>query len=414
MVVIGAGECGARAVLALRECGWSGSVTLIGAESAEPYERPPLSKAIMTATDPLPSNTICDAEALRAADVAFIRGVAATEIDRVRHELLLADGSRVQYDRLLLATGATARHLPGPSEIHHLRTYADALALRERLLPGARICVIGGGFIGLELASSAVARGCVVTVIEVAAMLMARVVPAEIATLLADRHAAAGVEIRRGTQVVGIEHAGEIWHLTLSTGERILCDTMVAGIGAVPESTLAEKAGLDIENGIRVDTRLATSDPDIFAAGDCCSFPHPLYDGRRIRLESWRNAQDQGTAAAASMLGDITPFSAVPWFWSDQHDLTLQIAGLPDAAVRELTRHRPDGVAIRFGLGKDGRLLAASAVGPGNSVAKDVRLAELLIANRAAPPAAALADPAVSLKSLLKSNTRPQCAAQSE
>jgi 3-phenylpropionate/trans-cinnamate dioxygenase ferredoxin reductase subunit len=179
-------------------------------------------------------------------------------------------------------------------------------------------------------------------------------------------------------------------------------DTVVAGVGAVPETGLAEKAGLAIDNGVRVDDRLTTSDPDIFAAGDCCSFPHPLYGGHRIRLEAWRNAQDQGRAVARNMLGDERPFAAVPWFWSDQFDLTLQIAGLPDAAAQEVVRDRPDGVTIRFGLGDDGRLLSAAAIGTGNAVAKDIRLAEMLIARRAVPDSATLADPAVPLKSLLR------------
>jgi 3-phenylpropionate/trans-cinnamate dioxygenase ferredoxin reductase subunit len=173
-------------------------------------------------------------------------------------------------------------------------------------------------------------------------------------------------------------------------------------VGAVPETALAEKAGLAVDDGVRVDDRLRTSDPDIFAAGDCCSFPHPLYDGRRIRLEAWRNAHDQAVVAARNLLGTDEPYRAVPWFWSDQYDLTLQVAGLADAAATEVVRRRPDGVELRFGLGPDGRLLSAAAIGPGNAVAKDVRLAELLIAARAVPDPADLTDPAVPLKGLVR------------
>lgn len=226
--------------------------------------------------------------------------------------------------------------------------------------------------------------------------------PTAIATAVADRHRQAGVDLRCGLTVERLTRWDGALLLELAGGELLECDTVVAGVGAVPETALAEKAGLAVENGVRVDDRLTTSDPDIFAAGDCCSFPHPLYDGRRIRLEAWRNAQDQGRAAARNMLGDDQPFAAVPWFWSDQFDLTLQIAGLPDAAAQEVVRERPDGVRIRFGLGDDGRLLSAAAIGAGNAVSKDIRLAEMLIARRAAPDAAALTDPATPLKALLR------------
>jgi 3-phenylpropionate/trans-cinnamate dioxygenase ferredoxin reductase component len=390
IVVVGAGECGARAAITLREQGCD--VTLVGAEV--PYERPPLSKAVLT--------TDAERATIDVPDVDFVPGVTATELDLDDHRLTLSDGRNIGYQRLLLTTGAVARQLPGPDGIHHLRTHHDALALREELTPGARVGVIGGGFIGLELASSAVARGCEVTVIEIAPRLMGRAVPEPIASVMAARHTAAGVDLRCSTGLTRLERTAAGWNLELTTGSALTCDVVVAGIGSVPETALAEKAGLAVDNGVRVDGLFATSDPDVFAAGDCCSFPHPLYDGRRMRLESWRAAKDQGAAAARAMLGGDEPYAAVPWFWSDQHDMSLQIAGLPDAAATETVRSRADGVEIRFGLDTDGRLLAASAVGPGNSVAKDIRLAEMLIARRAAPDPAALADPAVALKTLLR------------
>lgn len=402
MVVVGAGECGARAVLALREHGWTGPVTLVGAEPHAPYERPPLSKAALTADEAPPPATIRDGDALREAGVVFLAGVAATDVDLAAHEVVLADGRRLRYQRLLLATGAVPRRLPEAEGVRYLRTHADALALRARFTPGARIGIVGGGFVGLELASSALARGCTVTVVEIAPRLLARAVPREIAAVLAARHRAAGVDVRCNAMIGALARCGREWTLTLTDGEAIACDTVVAGVGAVPYTALAEKAGLAVENGVRVDATLATSDPDVFAAGDCCSFPHALYDGRRMRLEAWRGAQDLGAAAARAMLGAEEPYAAVPWFWSDQHELTLQITGLPDSATTEVVRARPDGVAIRFGLGTDGRLLAASAVGPGNAVARDIRLAELLIARRAVPGPDALADPAVSLRTLLR------------
>lgn len=407
MVVVGAGECGTRAAFELREAGWTGPITLVGSENVLPYERPPLSKSVLTGPEEACEPTaLCESRALRDAGIEFIAGAAVTGIDRDAHHAVLSDGRRIAYQRLLLATGATARRLPlagiDAGGVRYLRSRADALVLRDRLRPGARIGVIGAGFIGLELAAATAARGCAVTVIEAAPRPLSRAVPTAIATAVADRHRQAGVDLRCGLTVERLTRRDGALLLELAGGELLECDTVVAGVGAVPETALAEKAGLAVENGVRVDDRLTTSDPDIFAAGDCCSFPHPLYDGRRIRLEAWRNAQDQGRAAARNMLGDDQPFAAVPWFWSDQFDLTLQIAGLPDTAAQEVVRERPDGVRIRFGLGTDGRLLSAAAIGAGNAVAKDIRLAEMLIARRAAPDAAALTDPATPLKALLR------------
>jgi 3-phenylpropionate/trans-cinnamate dioxygenase ferredoxin reductase component len=189
--------------------------------------------------------------------------------------------------------------------------------------------------------------------------------------------------------------------VALADGTELAADLLVVGIGAVPVTGLAESAELAIENGIAVDRFLRTSDPDIFAAGDCCSFPLEIYGGRRVRLESWRNAQDQGTLAAKNMLGAEEPVSAVPWFWSDQHNLTLQIAGLAEGADRHIRRDLGNDAFILFHLAPDGRLLAASGIGPGNAVARDIRLAEMLIARHARPDPAALASPDVKLKALL-------------
>jgi 3-phenylpropionate/trans-cinnamate dioxygenase ferredoxin reductase subunit len=182
----------------------------------------------------------------------------------------------------------------------------------------------------------------------------------------------------------------------------INADILIVGIGAIPNTALAEAAGLAIDNGIIVDPHLQTTDPDIFAAGDCCNFPLSVYDGRRVRLESWRSAQEQGALAAANMLGTPTPLSAVPWFWSDQYDLTLLVAGLADGASGTVERRQDDGSVILFHLSDDGRLLAASGLGTGNAVARDIRLAEMLVAAGARPDPATLADPTLKLKSLLR------------
>jgi len=404
MIIVGAGEAGARAALSLREQGWSGPITLIGEEPHAPYERPPLSKAVMTAAaEPAPT-TILDAARAQAHGIELLCGCPAAAIDRSNHRVLLQDGRRLSYRKLLLATGARARRLgiDGAGHLLYLRSFADAVALRARLRAGSHIAIIGGGFIGLEVAASATARGCRVTVIEVAPRCLMRGVPAAIAEAATERHRAAGVDVRTGAALMAIVAAGDGWTVLFADGTRLACDAVVAGVGAVPETSLAEACGLEIENGIRVDARLHTNDPDIFAAGDCCSFPHPLYGDRRIRLEAWRNAQDQGAHAARAMLGAEESYAAVPSFWSDQHDLTLRIAGLPDTGATTVTRELGDGVRLHFHLGADGRLMAASAIGPNSAIAREIRLAEMLIARHARPAARELSDPAVRLKELLR------------
>jgi 3-phenylpropionate/trans-cinnamate dioxygenase ferredoxin reductase subunit len=223
-------------------------------------------------------------------------------------------------------------------------------------------------------------------------------VPALIATVIEARHRAEGVEVICGANIVDVDSKGSI---TLQDGRTIASDLVVAGIGSVPVTDIAAAADLVIDNGIAVDGQLRTSDPVIFAAGDCCSFPHPLYDGKRIRIESWRAAQEQGAHAARAMLGATDDYQSVPWFWSDQYELGLQIAGLSGEASQTVRRDLGDGCFILFHLADTGRLLAASGIGLGNSVARDIRVAEMLIAKRSLPDPAALGDPALKLRSLL-------------
>lgn len=397
MVIIGAGECGTRAALALREAGYAGAVTLIGAEPHMPYERPPLSKDAITAEVSAPK-AIGGSARLAEAGIDFRPSRTALGIDRTARHLHLG-GETLAYERLLLATGARPRPLPGAEgpNVATLRTLDDAARIRQGLGPGRHLVVIGGGFIGLELAASARKLDTQVAVIEALPRLLTRSVPAEIAKVLYQRHIAEGVTFHFGARITGITDD----EVALADGTVLRADLVVVGIGAVPNTELAVAAGLAVDNGIAVDATLATSDPDIFAAGDCCSFPQPLYDDRRVRLESWRSAQEQGTLAARNMLGAAEPVSSVPWFWSDQYDLSLQIAGLAQAAVTHVGRELKDGAFVLFHLGPDGRLLAASGIGAGNAVAKDIRLAEMLIARHAHADPSALADPAVNLKRLL-------------
>lgn len=401
-VIVGAGECGARAAFALRGKGFDGTITLIGNEDHLPYERPPLSKEALVAGDG--PKLVADAERYAAAGIAVLSGRTVIEIDRTARRVLLGDGTAVPYDKLLLATGARPRSLPGTvcgGRIAALRSHDDAARIRAYLVEGSHIAILGGGFIGLELAASARKLGASVTLIEGLPRILSRGVPAEIAAIVASRHAEEGVEVLCAAKVAGIEERpGEV-RLTLEDGRVVAASLLVVGIGAVPNTELAEMAGLAVDNGIAVDGLLRTSDPDILAAGDCTSYPLPLYGDRRVRLESWRNAQEQGQLAAANMLGGGEAHSAVPWFWSDQYDMTLQIAGLADDAATTVRRDLGEGAFILFHLDAAGRLIAASGIGKGNAVARDIRLAEMLIAARRHPDPVALAAPETKLKTLL-------------
>lgn len=400
MVIVGGGKAGARAAVAFRENAWKGPVTLISDEALAPYDRPPLSKAaIMEEAEPQPTYLL-DEGMMASLEVNFLRGSAATAIDRNAKTVALADGRKIPYDRLLIATGAEPRRLsqPGAERALLLRDLADSAKIRSEFIGGKSVAIIGGGFIGLELAASAAKRGCRVTVIEAQPRILMRGVPPDIAARIAARHAEAGVAILTSA---GIAQIGPKTIL-LSDGREVSAHILIAGIGAAPRIKLAEQAGLVIDNGIACNTYLQTSDPHIFAVGDCCSFPHPVFGNERLRLEAWRNASDQAIVAVENMLGGQRPYEAVPWFWTDQYELNLQIAGLPQRGVSIIQRVPKEGALILCHLDGEGRLVGASGIGPGNSIARDIRLLEMLIGKKAAPDPALLADPAFQLKSLLK------------
>ncbi|MBP3962710.1 NAD(P)/FAD-dependent oxidoreductase [Paenibacillus lignilyticus] len=405
MVIIGAGEAGANAAMELRNQGYAGSITLIGKENRTPYERPPLSKSVLLEEEAPAPTFMLDAAKLEELNIQLLSDSHVTSIDRDAHRILLADGRELSYEKLLLATGASPRRLnmegSDTSGALYLRTFSDALAIRSRLHPGKHIVIVGGGFIGLEVAASARERGCDVTLLEVGPRILTRGVPEEIANVVEARHREAGVTFKIGTAISRITNDNGSQIIEMADGTVIRCDALIIGIGAVPEIALAEGCGLAIENGIRADEKLATSDPDIFAAGDCCSFPLALYGGTRVRLESWRNAQDQGIHAAQNMLGADQPYEAIPWFWSDQYDESLQVAGLVDfGSANKIKRESADNVHFFFHLAEDGTLAAASGIGPG--IAKDIRLAEMLIERKAVIDPAVLASASTKLKSLLK------------
>lgn len=399
-VVVGAGEAGARVAHELLAGDWPGTITLVGSEDRPPYERPPLSKAVLLDDDPHPVEPHRDGR-LDDARVDLRLGTEVTSLDLDGRRLRLDDGSDLPFDALVLATGARARRLPHlPADVPTLRTYPEALDLRAALDSATSLLVVGGGLIGLEVAAAARTKGVDVTVVEASPSAMGRAVPGPVASVVVDRHRDEGVDLRLATTVTTIERAEQTrWRATLSDGSELVVDHVLQAVGSEPDVALAQTAGLDVADGIVVDEQMRASAPGVWAVGDCCRGPIGV-TGSHLRLESWRMAHDQAVVAAASILGHDLPAPPVPWFWSDQYDLSLQVSGIAAAAERWVARPEPDGSVVHIGLDASGRVVCAAGAGRA-AVAKDVRMAERLVAAGATPDPAALADPDTRLRSLL-------------
>lgn len=395
-VIVGAGQAGAHAAMAMRAAGMDGRVVLLGTEPHPPYERPPLSKAMLT-DDPVPAPGWFFPPARYAErDIALLTGVAAVGIDLAAARVELSDGQRLPFDRLLLTTGGRARTLavPGGERALTLRTLDDARRLRERLRPGTRLVCIGAGVIGLEVAAAAHARGCAVTVIEAAGAPLGRGFAPEMAAWVAALHRRAGIVLHFGASVATIEPDA----VRCTDGLVVPADVVVAGIGMARNTELAVTAGLAVEDGIMVNEYGRSSAEGVFAAGDVAAFWHPRL-GRRLRLESWRHAQDHGIAVGRAMAGQAAPYDEVPWFWTDQHGHNIQVAGLPAEATTSVLRGATtEGHFCVFHLDAKGRPVAATGV----NAPRDVRAAMALIRAGAAVDPAQLADPAVKLQALAK------------
>lgn len=336
VVIIGGGHAGAEAVAALRQKGWPGHITLISSEKQLPYQRPPLSKGYLNGKVSADALLIKKGPFYERADANLLLGVTVTAIDSGSHTLALDNGQTLAYDKLIYATGTRARLLPVPGSdlpgVHYLRTISDVERIRANLTPGKRLLVIGAGYIGLEVAASAIQLGMNVTALEAQDRVLARVTSPEMSDFFSWLHKGSGLDLRTGCQVTALreDNAGAyIASINDKTwGETELTfDCAVVGIGVLPNTGLAESAGLDCDNGVLVDEFTATSDPDIFAVGDCSNHPNALYN-RRLRLESVPNAADQAKIAAGVICGQAKPYDALPWFWSDQYDVKLQSAGL--------------------------------------------------------------------------------------
>lgn len=395
IAIVGGGQAAAMAAAALRLQGFDGELHLFSDEQHLPYERPPLSKAMLLDDNPQ-LQPILPAGWWREHNVQLHLGVTVQTLGHQTHQLVLADGQSYPWDRLLIATGAAARPLPLLDKLGDrcftLRHAADAERLRDTLLPGKSIVIVGAGTIGLELAASATQRGCQVTVVELAPTVMGRNAPAPVRDYLLARHQQAGVRVLLNS---AIEHAeaGEFLSLTLQNGETLLADAMVYGIGIVANDALAREAGLETANGIIVDSACTTSDPDIFAAGDVAIMRLP--DGSLVRVESWENANNQAQIAVAAMLNQPLPHKTPGWFWTDQYRDNLQFIGEMQGQTW-LCRGNPErGKAIWFQL-RDGAIIGAAALNNG----REVRVLRKLIQSERALSEEALCDEGVALKSL--------------
>lgn len=398
IVVVGAGQAGARAVDTLRAAGFKGLITLIGDEPHLPYERPPLSKECLANEGSAGPSLINPREFYTRHAVTQKLGCRVGRIDPQARTIMLDDGARLPYSKLLLATGSRPRRLPalegGAVPLTYLRTLDDARWLAPRLAPNTRVVVIGGGVIGMEVAASAVIRGCAVTVVEADARLMARCSTSAIADWVAKLHSERGVLIFLGRMIKVTGHDAQGGFALLDDGRRIPADLIVAGVGVLPNTELAEEAGLAVENGIAVDAHCRTSDPHIYAAGDVTN-QFQLHLCRKARLESWANANDQAEAAAHHMLGDQTVRTSIPRFWSDQYDMNIQVAGDIDTADTVL---RGDMNAKQFCLFhlRDGVVVGATSANAG----RDMILARRLIERRTTVNRDTLADTGVNLRTL--------------
>ncbi|MBB5755186.1 NAD(P)/FAD-dependent oxidoreductase [Prosthecomicrobium pneumaticum] len=339
-VIAGGGQAGACAAIAMREAGFAGRIMLVGDEPHLPYERPPLSKeVIVSEAEPAPT-FIGSAERFASLGITLRLGTAVEAIDPKAQRLLLSTGETLAYDRLLLATGGTARRLPVPGAEHALglRTLDEARLIRARLKAARAVVCIGAGVIGLEIAASAGALGCTVTVIEAGQGAMERCLVPEIARFMEAVHRDAGTTLRFGEAVAGIERLGDgRFCVATRSGPAVEADCVIAGIGLERNVALAKSAGLGGEGAIDVDAFGRTSDGAIYAAGDVAAFWHPLFKAR-LRLENWRHAQNHGTAVGRAMAGGTEPYADLPWFWTDQFGINLQVCGFPLRAAETVIR----------------------------------------------------------------------------
>ena len=397
IVIIGAGQAGQVVASTLRAQGFNGTVTLIGDENAAPYQRPPLSKAYLLGDLELDRLMLRPEAHYADNDITLIKGRSVTAIDREAKTVSLGD-EILPYDALALTTGSAARRLPaaigGELEgVYTMRSLADADAIAPEFKEGASVLIVGGGYIGLEAAAVAAKKGLNVTLVEMSDRILQRVASEETSTYFRELHQRHGVDIIEGVGLKTLTGDDRVSGAELTDGRALDVDFVIVGVGIIPGMALAEAAGLEIDNGIKTDLFARTSDPSIFAAGDCASFPH---EGQQMRLESVGNAIDQATIVAKNMLGAETEYVAKPWFWSDQYDVKLQIAGLSTGHDQVAVRKTED--TLSHWYYKEGALIAIDAMNDPRAYMVAKRLIES--GKTAAPEKAA--DPSVDLKVLMR------------
>lgn len=397
IVVVGGGQAGSSLVAKLRNLGFKGRVSLISAEPVPPYQRPPLSKKYLLGEMELQRLYLRPVEFYADQDIDLRLGEAVTALDAA-NRIVTTDKGTLEYDQLALTTGSIPRRLPAHmggdlDGVFTVRDLADADAMAPYFAPGKKALIVGGGYIGLEAAAVAAAKGVSVTLVEMAPRILQRVAAEETSTYFRELHRANGVDIRENTGLDRLTGEGHVNGAVLADGTELAVDFVIVGVGIQPDTALAEAAGLTLDNGIATDALGRTSDPHIWAAGDCASFPH---DGGRIRLESVGNAIDAAENVAQNMLGSENPYQAKPWFWSDQYDVKLQIAGLNTGFDRIVVR-RTDG-ALSHWYYRQNQLIALDAMNDPRAYMVGKRLIE---AGRNADPVA-VADPATELKDLLR------------
>ena len=399
-VIVGAGHAARRTAEALRERDAAARIVMIGAERALPYDRPALSKDALLTDGGEQRAFVRDAAWYDAQRIELRLGTRVDAIERDAQRVRLDDGTTLAYARLVLATGSRVRMFGGEIDAgvtpHYVRTVDDARALRAQLVPGRRVAVLGGGFIGLEVAAAARQLGCDVTVIDPAPRLLQRALPEVVGAYAHRLHDARGVVFQMTTLPRAIRRAPGGAIVETDRGD-VPADLVVVGIGVVPNVELAQAAGLDVDNGIRVDAGCRTVDPAIFAAGEVTMHFNPLL-GRHVRIESWQVAENQPAVAAANLLGADETYAELPWLWSDQYDCNLQMLGLFGSERTIVVRGDPaNGAFTVFGLGDDGRIVAVAAANLG----RDLGASRRLIAAGAVPDPVKLADPAVNLKTFM-------------
>jgi 3-phenylpropionate/trans-cinnamate dioxygenase ferredoxin reductase subunit len=400
VVIVGAGHGAGQVVATLRQKKFDGPITLIGEESWFPYQRPPLSKKFLAGELAEERLYFKPKSFYETADVDVRLGCRVTSVDRSKQTVTMANGDLVGYEHLVLATGSRPRLLETPGSdlagIHYLRGIDDVNSIRDDMASGKRIAIVGAGYIGLEVAAVAAQRGLDVTVIEMEERVMSRVVSPELSIFYQDVHRSHGVELLLSTGVNGFSGNGQVDGVLLDNGETVPVDIVVIGIGIVPNVELAADCGLDVSNGIVVDDHCRTSDPNIYSIGDCTWHPNAVL-GFDLRLESVHNALEQAKTVASNLCGEDIAYAQVPWFWSDQYDLKLQIAGLSAGYDQVVMRGNPDEKSFSCLYLRNGQLIAIDAV---NSP-KDFVQSKALIAVHAVIDPEKLADPTIQLKDMM-------------